>query len=202
MSENRIIGESRERPAEAPRGCGCSLAIVTLHTPRGWNTTALLHHEDTPMPSKKRRKKVATTPAKPREPSEDASDMPPVPDDVRFANSLANALSASDLLHELRGAGGLTSTAYIVGEHDTDEADALRAAAETAQFALQKTAVRAADCTNRLAEWPLVQDKDKLGEGADDAFFDGHLPEAAHRPSRACRPRSSRAGAASAPALV
>ena len=64
--------------------------------------------------------------------------MPPVPGDVRFANSLANALSASDLLHELRGAGGLTSTAYIVGEHDPDEVDVLRAAVATAEAALQK----------------------------------------------------------------
>ena len=87
-----------------------------LNTPRAWNITALLHDEDATMPPAKRRKKEATTPAKPREPSEDASDMPPVPDDVRYANSLANALRAPDLLHELRGAGGLTSTAYIVGD--------------------------------------------------------------------------------------
>ena len=133
------------------------------------------------MPSAKRRKKEATTPAKPREPSEDASDMPPVSGDVRFANTLAKALVAPNLLEELEGAGGLKSTAFIVGERDgVDEADVLRAVA-TAQAVLQPKDVRAADRTNRLADWPLVEDKDKLGEGADDAFFDGHLPEAAQK---------------------
>ena len=101
------------------------------------------------MPTAKRRKKEATTPAKPREPSEDASDMPPVPDDVRYANSLANALRAPDLLHELRGAGGLTSTAFIVGERDDgDDVAVLRAAVATAEAALQTEVVQAADRTN------------------------------------------------------
>ena len=133
------------------------------------------------MPSAKRRKKVATTPAKPREPSEDASDMPPVPDDVRFAGCLAHALAAPDFLEELEGAGGLKSTAFIVGKRDgADDVAVLRAVA-AAEAALQKTQVRAADCPNRLAEWPLVKDKKKLGEGAPDSFFDGRLPEAAQK---------------------
>ena len=101
------------------------------------------------MPPAKRRKKEATTPAKPREPSEDASDMPPVPDDVRYANSLANALRAPDLLHELRGAGGLTSTAYIVGERDDGDDVAVLRAVAAAEAALQTKVVRAADRTNR-----------------------------------------------------
>ena len=179
MTEKRPSGESRARASALSRR-GCALWQFWLpDTPRAWNITALLHDEDTTMPPAKRRKKEATTPAKPREPSEDASDMPPVPDDVRFANSLANALSASDLLHELRGAGGLTSTAYIVGEHDTDEVDVLRAAVAIAEAAVQPKEVRAADRTNPLAAWPLVEDKHKLGEGAPDDFFDGRLPQAA-----------------------
>ncbi|CAH0375256.1 unnamed protein product [Pelagomonas calceolata] len=108
-----------------------------------------------------------------------ASDGPQE-DNTRYANTLLEALAAPNLLHALQGAGGLVASWHIVGEHNEDEVDVLRAAVETAQAALQPPAnVREADRTHPLAKWPLVGDKDKLGEGAPDSFFDGHLPEGA-----------------------
>ena len=91
------VGEPSYRGIARARGGALQARLLLsgnfgcLNTPRAWNITALLHDEDTTMPPAKRRKKEATTPAKPREPSEDASDMPPVPDDIRYANSLKEA---------------------------------------------------------------------------------------------------------------
>ena len=81
------------------------------------------------MAPSKKKQKIAVTEA-------NASDGEE--DDLRYANSLHEALAAPNLLHELRGAGGLTPTAYIVGERDAVDEDAvLRAAVATAEAALQ-----------------------------------------------------------------
>ena len=116
---------------------------------------------------------------KQRTSTDDNASDGPQEDNIRFANTLKEALAAPNLLHDVKGAGGLVTSWHLVGEHDDDEVEVLRAAVATAEAVLQAKKVAEKDRTNPLAEWPLVHNKDKLGEGAPDDFFDGHLPKAA-----------------------
>ena len=168
VSENRLIGESRA----ARRGISARRQALWQFwlpdTPRAWNITALLHDED----SNALRKKQKTAEVY------NASDGPQE-DNIRFANTLKEALAAPNLLHAFR-------PLVVWWRVGTSSASIIRTRSRCSRRGGDRGSGAAAPTCGGGTDEPLMSGPScrtrQTGRGRGDDFHDGHL-----RNGEACR---------------